>query len=141
MDATPTVGDDGLWNAGSKMGKSGLVRSQAIKKIYDRAFFPEIACLCLQVASDWHRHPITFERSIRVTQAVKCLNATRCAGAAVPADNYPPLGCAAGTVIVQGHEQSKPLTLRSGSYIQGDHSHFTATTLILGRPLSDRLLV
>ena len=105
MDATPTVGDDGLWNAGSKMGKSGLV------------------------ASDWHRHPITFERSIRVTQAVKCLNATRCAGAAVPADNYPPLGCAAGTVIVQGHEQSKPLTLRSGSYIQGDHSHFRATTL------------
>ena len=69
-------------NAGSKMGKSGLV------------------------ASDWHHHPIVFERSIRVTQSARCLNETRCASAPIPANGYPGLGCVAGTAIVQGHEQS-----------------------------------
>ena len=90
VDSSMLVGDDGLWNAGSKMGKSGLV------------------------ASDWHHHPIVFERSIRVTQSVRCLNETRCASAPIPANGYPGLGCVAGTAIVQGHEQSTPLTLRSG---------------------------
>jgi hypothetical protein len=90
VDATALVGDDGLWHAGSKMGKSGLV------------------------SADWHHHPILFQRSIYVTQAVRCLNETRCASAPQPANHYPGLGCVAGTVIIQGHEQSKPLTLRSG---------------------------
>jgi hypothetical protein len=90
VDATARVGNDGLWSAGSKMGKSGLV------------------------SADWHHHPVIFQHAIRVTQTVKCLNETLCALAVPPANGYPPKGCVAGTVIVQGHEQNKRLTLRSG---------------------------
>ena len=97
FDAQSQVGDGStLFSAGSKMGRSG------------------IGC-----GGWWHRHPVLFQRSIRIEIAVVAVgNATAVFGNATapppPLPTFPPPGCIQATAVVRGYERSTPFRTPAG---------------------------
>jgi hypothetical protein len=96
-DAQTQVGNGStLFNAGSKMGRSG------------------IGC-----GGWWHRHPVLFQKSIRIEVAVVVVpNATAVFGnasaPAPPLPTNPPLGCIQASAVVRGYERNAPFKTPAG---------------------------
>ena len=96
-DAQTQVGNGTtLFSAGSKMGRSG------------------IGC-----GGWWHRHPVLFQKSIRIEIAVvKVQNASAAFGDATapppPLPPNPPPGCIQATAVVRGYERSTPFRTPAG---------------------------
>ena len=69
----------------------------------------------------WHRHPVLFQRSIRIEIAVVAVaNASRvfgignASGPPPPLPSFPPPGCVQATAVVRGYERSTPFKTAAG---------------------------
>lgn len=95
--AQSQVGDGStLFSAGSKMGRSGVGGG-----------------------GWWHRHPVLFQKSIRIEIAVVAVpNASRVFGKATEQYNatgqHMPPGCLQATAVVRGYERSTPFKTPAG---------------------------
>jgi hypothetical protein len=85
-----------LFSAGSKMGRSGVGGG-----------------------GWWHRHPVLFQRSIRIEIAVVAVANSSvvfgsATGPAPPLPAFPPPGCIQATAVVRGYERSTPFKTAAG---------------------------